>query len=304
MNDYEGMTKILEIMSKELQKSRELYKTPKEAVKKFYKIQQQMGYMGDVSHLSKLAKELVRSYQVVSGVDVSKIYNMQEKLKELYSANGTMFKYEGTLKAAQTLVDTVVWPNYDVSHIAKILQEVLQERLENVKNSKEVDMEKVADDVAEKYLKEKEEYSEKEDSEKASESDKSSNLANKLAIISIIVTLMIGIPQIMFAYLSYRNSKPTTEETRSVMVVNNYFKNDVGVDVNYLNAYNYRMICRENVMARIKPDCSSRVTGHLDMGQVIIITDKYKKWIEITWENEQGEYCSGWIQNYKVTEFK
>ena len=34
------------------------------------------------------------------------------------------------------------------------------------------------------------------------------------------------------------------------------------------------------------------------------IIDKYKKWRQIIWENEDGEECMGWIQNYKLTEFK
>ena len=76
------------------------------------------------------------------------------------------------------------------------------------------------------------------------------------------------------------------------------------MNIEELKAFGYRIIVESNVMPRIKADTSSRVTGHLNIGQVVVITDKYRKWIEVTWENEQGEYCSGWIQNYKVTEFK
>lgn len=36
----------------------------------------------------------------------------------------------------------------------------------------------------------------------------------------------------------------------------------------------------------------------------ILISAKYKKWRQIIWENEDGEECMGWIQNYKLTEFK
>ena len=32
--------------------------------------------------------------------------------------------------------------------------------------------------------------------------------------------------------------------------------------------------------------------------------NKYKKWRQIIWENEDGEECMGWIQNYRLTEFK
>lgn len=44
--------------------------------------------------------------------------------------------------------------------------------------------------------------------------------------------------------------------------------------------------------------------GNLPLGKVVCVVNKYKKWIEITWQSEEGEYCSGWIQNYKVTQFK
>ena len=38
--------------------------------------------------------------------------------------------------------------------------------------------------------------------------------------------------------------------------------------------------------------------------QKMLIINKYKKWRQIIWENEDDEECMGWIQNYKLTEFK
>jgi len=46
------------------------------------------------------------------------------------------------------------------------------------------------------------------------------------------------------------------------------------------------------------------VVGTLKEGQVVIVRDKHKKWIQVEWEDEDGETCLGWIQNYKVTEFE
>ena len=42
----------------------------------------------------------------------------------------------------------------------------------------------------------------------------------------------------------------------------------------------------------------------LEKGKIVILVNHYKKWVEIIWQNEDGKFCSGWIQNYKVTKFK
>lgn len=100
------------------------------------------------------------------------------------------------------------------------------------------------------------------------------------------------------------SNQPQSVAINSIIEVNNYYTVEVGMDVNALNDYNFRMICKDNVMPRVKPDCSSRVVGHLSMGKIVCVVGKYKKWIEITWKNDEGEYFSGWIQNYKIVGFK
>ena len=60
---------------------------------------------------------------------------------------------------------------------------------------------------------------------------------------------------------------------------------------------------RESIV-RLKHDCHSIVIEKLEEGKVVRIIDKYKKWRQIIWENEDGEECMGWIQNYRLTEFK
>lgn len=57
-------------------------------------------------------------------------------------------------------------------------------------------------------------------------------------------------------------------------------------------------------MPRIKPGCSSKVVAHLPIGKLVCIVGKYKKWVEITWENDKGECYSGWVQNYRLKKFK
>lgn len=97
--------------------------------------------------------------------------------------------------------------------------------------------------------------------------------------------------------------EPTNVDNNTVEV-NNYYVNDLEINADMLNSLSYRIINQNNVMPRINPDCSSRVIAHLNIGQIVIVSEKYKKWIRINLEDENGQEMSGWIQNYKLTEFK
>lgn len=113
----------------------------------------------------------------------------------------------------------------------------------------------------------------------------------------------VGIPCCFYRFMS----KPLgylLYIDNSIKEINNYYTVEIGIDVSTLNDCNFRIICEDNVMPRIKPDCCSRVVGHLPKGKVVCVVNRYKKWIEITWKNNDGEIYSGWIQNYKVTSFK
>ncbi len=57
---------------------------------------------------------------------------------------------------------------------------------------------------------------------------------------------------------------------------------EMGFDAEFMNQVGYRIANQNDVMPRVKPDCSSRVTGHLYIGEVVNISDKHKKWSEIT----------------------
>ena len=75
------------------------------------------------------------------------------------------------------------------------------------------------------------------------------------------------------------------------------------IDAKELNTTKYRIVNRESIV-RLKHDCHSIVIEKLEEGQIVRIINKYKKWKQIIWENEYGEEYMGWIQNYKLTEFK
>ena len=84
--------------------------------------------------------------------------------------------------------------------------------------------------------------------------------------------------------------------------VNNYYVVGMGYDAKELNMSKFRIVNRESTV-RLKHDCHSLVIEKLEEGQVVRIINKYKKWRQIIWENEDDEECMGWIQNYKLTEF-
>ena len=115
-----------------------------------------------------------------------------------------------------------------------------------------------------------------------------------LSFIMTIISFVMGITN---------SSATTINNYNYTQQVNNYYVVGMGYDVKKLNTTKYRIINRESIV-RLKHDCHSIVIEKLEEGQVVRIIDKYKKSRQIIWENEDGEECMGWIQNYKLTEFK
>lgn len=89
----------------------------------------------------------------------------------------------------------------------------------------------------------------------------------------------------------------------SVININNYYIYEIGYDCDYLNDLNCKIVCQD-IKVRNKPDCNSKVSGNLYMGQVVYVKDKYKKWNNIQWHDSDGNIKEGWIQNYKLVSFK
>ena len=115
--------------------------------------------------------------------------------------------------------------------------------------------------------------------------------------LNFIITLISFI-------LGITNSSATTINNYNyTQQVNNYYVVGMGCDVKELNTTKYRIVNRKSIV-RLKHDCHSIVIEKLEEGQVVRIINKYKKWRQIIWENGDGEECMGWIQNYKLTEFK
>lgn len=92
-------------------------------------------------------------------------------------------------------------------------------------------------------------------------------------------------------------------------VINQYYIQNItnnlvieGYDVGNLNGWGYRIVNRD-IILRAKPGKSSYVTGRLSKGTIVRVIGKYKKWVEVTWNDDSGEAHFGWIQNYKLSAF-
>lgn len=117
---------------------------------------------------------------------------------------------------------------------------------------------------------------------------------NWLSFIVTIVSVILGIIS--------KSSLTTISNYNYAQQVNNYYIVGMGYDAKELNMKKYRIVNRESIV-RLKHDCHSHVIGILEEGEIIKITDKYKKWRKIYWEDGDGRKYVGWIQNYKLTEF-
>lgn len=181
---------------------------------------------------------------------------------------------------------------YDFEKLMGILQDVTV-----YQTSAQFDTEAVTNAVTEEYVKDEPELSNTGSS--LSEEDKNERIKGIRDWIGFWLTV-IGF---MISVYSLVSTKPS-DTYNTAVEVNNYYVRDLEINAVMLNEMSYRIVREDGVMPRIKPDCSSRVTGHLRMGQIVMISGKYRKWVEINWEDEAGNYHSGWVQSYRLMEFR
>lgn len=246
-------------------------------------------------------------WKMISDINTKKLSMISEQLELL-----PLPDIQGISKSLNQFADmdffiefknfSIDFETYDIKRLSKIMKDSLSQ----IDWSQAVSVDEITEEVTEQYIGE-------ELAEKAYAGEKDSIVQNiqidKQQIkkdIRDTVSFWISIISLLLTICSFINSKPTVDNNtyNNITEVNYNYTVDVGIDAEVLNGLGYRIINQNNVMPRIKPDCSSRVTGHLYIGQVINVTNKRKKWIEITWKNDNGEYCSGWIQNYKVSKFR
>lgn len=193
--------------------------------------------------------------------------------------------------------------DYDYDVLAKALQDSFirtKEKQEEIKENKpEAILESIVEEVQEEYNK-AEEIIDKDlvNREEVEEKKKitADDIWKIIERIGIIIAIIVGLRE-MFGGTD-------AKICNSVQETNNYYINELEIDAEYWNMFQYRIINRNSVMPRIAPDCASRVAGHLSEGYVVQKLKKYRKWIQIYWKDENGNACCGWIQNYKLDEFK
>lgn len=255
------------------------------------------------------------TYKALQGVDLSKIFAIQQSMHNImenydFSAitsalvNFNKLNYPSAVaNMSSALVSaSAALKVYDSFKFTNAIQNALS----NFDWSNSIHISDILEEVTEQYIQENEldEIASEEIREVVSIKDGKllSEQQRKIWEVYIYPLLSSFIVSLLFYILSSNQPQPVA--TNNITEVNNYYTVEVGMDVDALNDYNFRIICKDNVMPRVKPDCSSRVVGHLPMGKIICVVGKYKKWIEITWKNDEGEYFSGWIQNYKIVGFK
>ena len=180
---------------------------------------------------------------------------------------------------------------YDYAKLTKIMQDTL--KAYDYNNLFDVNI--ITEQITEAYIADEED----EQNEYIEAKDKKEYVKD----IRDWVSFYIAIISFFISIYSLVSTKPSNTYNTTIEV-NNYYVNDLEISAEMLNAMSYRIVVKNDVMPRIKPDCSSRVMGHLNIGQVVTVSRKYKKWVKIEWEDECGNYYSGWVQNYKLAKFK
>lgn len=227
---------------------------------------------------TQVTKQLRDSMEIMRDID-----NLSELSKNLAQfAKVIDVSYKDMYKILQ---------QYDYAKLTKIMQDTL--KAYDYNNPFDVNI--ITEQITEAYIAGEED----EQNEYIETKDKKEYVKD----IRDWVSFCIAIISFFISIYSLVSTKPSNTYNTTIEV-NNYYVNDLEISAGMLNAMSYRIIVKNDVMPRIKPDCSSCVMGHLNIGQVVTVSRKYKKWVKIEWEDECGNYYSGWVQNYKLAKFK
>lgn len=229
---------------------------------------------------SQITKQLRDSMKIVQ--DFGNLSELSKNLAQL--AKEMDVSYKDMCKILQ---------QYDYIKLTKIMQDTL--KAYDYNNPFDVNI--ITEQITEAYIADEEGQNEKGENIEAK--DKKEYVKD----IRDWVSFCIAIISFFISIYSLVSIKPSNTYNTTIEV-NNYYVNDLEISAEMLNAMSYRIVVKNDVMPRIKPDCSSRVMGHLNIGQVVTVSRKYKKWVKIEWEDESGNYYSGWVQNYKLAKFK
>ena len=227
---------------------------------------------------TQVTKQLRDSMEIMR--DIGNLSELSKKLAQF--AKVIDVSYKDMYKILQ---------QYDYAKLTKIMQDTL--KAYDYNNPFDVNI--ITEQITEAYIADEED----EQNEYIEAKDKKEYVKD----IRDWVSFYIAIISFFISIYSLVSTKPSNTYNTTIEV-NNYYVNDLEISAEMLNAMSYRIVVKNDVMPRIKPDCSSRVMGHLNIGQVVTVSRKYKKWVKIEWEDECGNYYSGWVQNYKLAKFK
>ena len=213
---------------------------------------------------TQVTKQLRDSMEIMRDID-----NLSELSKNLAQfAKVIDVSYKDMCKILQ---------QYDYAKLTKIMQDTL--KAYDYNNPFDVNI--ITEQITEAYIAGEED----EQNEYIETKDKKEYVKD----IRDWVSFCIAIISFFISIYSLVSTKPSNTYNTTIEV-NNYYVNDLEISAGMLNAMSYRIIVKNDVMPRIKPDCSSCVMGHLNIGQVVTVSRKYKKWVKIEWEDECGNY--------------
>lgn len=257
----------------------------------------------DCSSLEVVRRQM-EAFNNFEQINLSKLFGIRESVQNTletydFSAITSAFDYLARIDISPKLSGvSAALEAYDYSKLANAIENVFT----NIVATDTLNISDVVEDVAERYIDENKLSDAAAEEIRTVTKTKDKGLLTEQQLKVWEVYVYPFLLSLLFFILGFRQPEPST--TNNISYVNNYYITEVGIDVDVLNEYNFRIVCNDNVMPRIKPDCTSRVVDHLPFGKVVCVVEKYKKWVEITWKNDKGEYCSGWIQNYKLKKFK
>ena len=257
----------------------------------------------------EIAESMASQLEPISKIqtfDFSSVKSIQRQLESIQKMGVSIydaFSEIDTESITRVLKVSNPFANYDYDMMAKALQNsfrIAKEKKENIEpKEQKVILESIVAEVKEEYNK-GEAIIDKDSSKikvvKEKKKLTTDDVWKIIERIGIIISIIAGLKGLFV--------DTSTKIYNSVYETNNYYINVLNIDADYWNMFQYRIVNRNDVMPRIKPDCTSRVMGHLSEGCVVQVLDKRGKWVQICWKDEEGSECCGWIQNYKLDEFK
>lgn len=115
-----------------------------------------------------------------------------------------------------------------------------------------------------------------------------------IELVIAILSLFVGVLSVVQA-----EKQPVINEYYIQNITNVYIEE--GYDTVLLDLAGYRIVDRRTVVYQ-KTHPTKGTAGELGKGSIARILRRYKKWVEIEWQDDKG-YHSGWIQNYKLKRF-